>query len=271
MSRHKVVLFTEGTPDGHRGIFDFERLHETLRKEARKNTIGHSIPVTVRTPYDLSPGADPMMYAGNLYDICIEEIGANRCIVGVLQPTGPKQNDLYIDHHAEQVLKPLMFGYRQEQDRAIVDVIVHEQKMPKPHIYATKQQLLVADKPNRMTGTVVRSGKSLEAAIARANARGPIKGEFGASGLFEIDPTKVSHEITDMRAVEMPGGEVHVIGTVTFKGPQFEKALNAIHGNDSETAFSIRTVGRDGNVNSGSEVRDILAIDLAYRHFDEPQ
>lgn len=267
MPREKIVLFTEGTPDGHRGVFDFERLHETLREEARKNTIGRSIPVTVRSAGNLSPGADPMMYAGNLYDICVEEIGANRCIVAMLEPTGPRQNDLFFDHHVRRVLKPLTFGYRQEPERAIVDVIVEEQQ----HVYAVKQQLLVADKPNRMTGTLVRSGKSLEVAIARANANGPLKGEFGASALLTIDPTKVSHEITDMRAVEMPGGEVHVIGTVTFKGPQCDKALNAIHSNDSETAFSIRTVGRDGNVNSGSEVRDILAIDLAYRHFDEPQ
>lgn len=271
MLRQKIVLFTEGVPDGHRGIFDFERLHETLREEARKNTIGRSIPVTVRAPYDLSPGADPMLYAGNLYDICIEEIGSNRCIVAMLEPTGPRRNDLIIDSRDEEVLKPLLFGYRQELDRAIVDVIVQEQKAPKPHVYATKQQLFIADKPNRMTGTLVRGGISLEDAIARANANGPLKGEFGASALLKIDPTKVSHEITDMRAVEMPSGEVHVIGTVTFNGPQASKALDAIHGNDSETAFSIRTFGRDGNVNSGSEVREILAIDLAYRHFDEPQ
>jgi len=138
---------------------------------------------------------------------------------------------------------------------------------PPRHITTSKQVLFYTDKPNRVSGTVVRNTKSLLAAVQRANNNGPIKGEFGASNLLEIDPTKVSHEVTNLRAITAADGSVTVIGDVTFNGQQSVHALNAIYSSDGDTAFSIRTLGVDGKVNSGCDTKDILAFDLAVRFY----
>ena len=133
-------------------------------------------------------------------------------------------------------------------------------------------ELLELDRPTKVTGRTYLS-EGVEEAIAKFNAREPVRGEFGMrmiqfDGQYAVTPypiskikeDRISHAIFNLRIVSGEDGD-SIVGDVLPTGP-FGEALKEILATDpGKATFGVRVICLQNNPKE-LKVMEIITFDL---------